>query len=128
MSNYDLEEVELLNWQLILSSLFILSTLISLTLTYNQILRRKKQKPLYTSLEVHKVLRFNRLLATSIAIGFLVINVKDKKVRLNYNDCDEKAANMQIGASTLTLLATLVVLYLAFSSGDEGVDIENPDL
>ena len=84
MSNYDLEEVELLNWQLILSSLFILSTLISLTLTYNQILRRKKEKPLYTSLEEQKVLRFNRLLATSIAIGFLVFNVKDKRVRLNY--------------------------------------------
>ena len=128
MSNYDLEEVELLNWQLILSSLFILSTLISLTLTYNQILRRKKEKPLYTSLEEQKVLRFNRLLATSIAIGFLVINIKDKKVRLNYNDCDENAADMQIGASSLTLLATLIVLYLAFSSGDEEVDIENPDL
>ena len=128
MSNYDLEEVELLNWQLILSSLFILSTLVSLTLTYNQILRRKKEKPLYTSLEEQKVLRFNRLLATSIAIGFLVINVKDKRVRLNYNDCDEKAADMQIGASTLTLLATLIVLYLAFSSGDDEVDIENPDL
>lgn len=128
MSNYDLEEVELLKWQLILSSLFIISTLISLTLTYNQILRRKKKSPLYTSLEEQKVLKFNRLLATSIAIGFLVINIKDKKVRLNYNDCDEKAANMQIGASFLTLLATLIVLYLAFSSGDEDVNIENPDL
>ncbi len=128
MSNYDLEEVELLNWQLILSSLFIVSTLISLTLTYNQILRRKRERPLYTIVEEQKVLRFNRILATSIAIGFLVINIKDKKVRLNYNDCDERAANMQIGASTLTLLATLIVLYLAFGSDDEGVDIENPDL
>ena len=128
MSNYDLEEVHLLNWQLILSSLFILSTIVSLTLTYNQILRRKQVRPLYNSLEEQRVLKLNRLLATSIAIGFLIINIKDKKVRLIYNDCDEEAMNMQVGASVLTLAATLIVLYLAFNNTNQEVNIENPDL
>lgn len=128
MSNYDLEEVKLLNWQFFLSSLFILSTLISLTLTYNQILKRKKQKSLYTDLEEQKVLRFNRILATSIAASFLIINIKDKNVRILFNDCDEKVANMQIGASTLTLTATLIVLYLAFNNDTNNTIYENPEI
>ena len=127
MTDYDLEEVNLLNWQLILSSVFILSTLISLTLTYNQILKRKKQKPLYTDKKEQTVLIFNRLLATSIALGFVIINIKDKQVRLFYNDCDEKVANMQIGASTFTLIATIIVLYLAFSTNNS-TTYENPEI
>jgi len=127
MTNYDLEEVTLLNWQLILSSAFILSTLFSLTLTYNEILKRKKQPPLYNNKEEQKVLIFNRLLATTIALCFLLINIKDKQVRLFYNDCDEKAANMQIGASSFTLIATIIVLYLAFSTNNDTI-YENPEI
>lgn len=127
MSNYDLEEVKLLNWQFILSSLFIISTLISLTLTYNEILKRKKETPLYTPREELAVLRFNRIFAFLIALSFVFINISDKSVRKRYNDCDEGAMDMQIGASILTLLATLIVLYLAFSSNSSS-DLDNPEL
>lgn len=41
MSNYDLEEAYLLEWQLILSVFLIFSLLVSLTLTYNEILKHK---------------------------------------------------------------------------------------
>lgn len=128
MSNYDLEEVNLLKWQFILSSIFILSTIISLTITYNQILRRRNETPLYSDVEELYILKFNRLLATGIALGFIVINVIDKKVRAKYNDCNEKVADLQIGASSLTLIATLIVLYIAFSSGGGGAGTENPEL
>ena len=127
MSNYDLEEVELLKWQFLLSTFFIISTLISLTLTYNEILKRKKEPPLYSTKEELIVLRFNRMFASLVAFGFVVINVTDKKVRKKYNDCDDWVANAQIGASTLTFIATLIVLYLAFS-GNNSSNIENPEL
>ncbi|MBR2833311.1 MAG: hypothetical protein IKE75_02650 [Bacilli bacterium] len=126
MSNYDLEEIKLLKWQFLLSSFFIISTLISLTLTYNEILKRKKQSPLYSPKEQVNVLRFNRVLASLIATCFIVINVIDKNVRKKYNDCDETVADLQICASMITFIATLIVLYIAFSNSSD--DIENPEL
>lgn len=126
MSNYDLEEIKLLKWQFLLSSFFIISTIISLTLTYNEILKRKKEMPLYTSKEEKNILKFNRLLASLIALGFIIINVIDKNIRKKYNDCDEMVANAGIAASTLTLLATLIVLYLAFYNNS--INTENPEL
>ena len=128
MTNYDLEEVNLLNWQLLLSSFFILSTFVSLSLTYNEVLKRKKKVPLYSDQEQQNILKFNRLLASSIALGFLFINIKDKNVRLLYNDCDERAANMQITASVFTLIATTIVLYIAFTNYQDSADNLNPEL
>lgn len=124
MSNYDLEETNLLKWQFLLSTFFIISTLISLTLTYNEILKRKKLKPLYTKKEEAKVLKFNRTFASLIAIGFIIINVTDKTIRKKYNDCNESVANAQISASIITFIATIIVLYLAFYNDN----IENPEL
>ena len=126
MSNYDLEEINLLKGQFLLSSFFILSTLISLTLTYNEILKRKKETPIYTSKEQVLVLRFNRVLASLISLGYLFINVTDKDVRKKYNDCNYLVADAQISASTLTFIATLIVLYLAFYNSTD--NIENPEL
>ena len=126
MTNYDLEEIKLLKWQFLLSSLFILSTFISLTLTYNQILKRKKEPPIYK--EELNVLKFNRILASLIALGFVVINIRDKNIKLWFNDRDEKVANMQISASVFTLLATLIVLYIAFTDGIDFDSNLNPEL
>ena len=126
MTNYNIEEIKLLNWQFILSSSFIISILISLSLTYNEILKNKNMVPLYSSKKEYTVLIFNRILATTIAFGFLIINITDKNVRLKYDNCDKKVANLQINASTLTLIATIIVLYLSFNNNE--IDFENPEL
>ena len=127
MNNYDLEEVKLLKLQFLLSVFFIIGISISLTLTYNEILKRKKKTPLYSSKNELIILRFNRILISLIAGGFVIINIVDKNIRKKYNDCDEMNADAQISASTLTFLATLIVLYLAFNN-DNSVDFENPQL
>ena len=128
MTNYDLEETELLNYQLLLSIVFIINTLISITLTNNQILKHKHKEAIYTKDQEQNVLKFSRLLGLIIAFGFLLINTQDKKVKQKYNLCNEKNANLQINASTLTLIAALIVLYIAFSSPDNTTSIENPEL
>ena len=128
MSNYDLEESRLLNYQLILSTTFIFTIIVSLALTYNQILKHKKQIPIFSSDEEQAILKINRIIAIIISLGFLLINTEDKKVKLNYGVCNEKNANLQIWASIFTLIASAIVLYVAFSSEGGITDIENPEI
>lgn len=124
MTNYDLEEAKLLRWQFGLSLLFIFTIIVSLTLTYNQILIHEKKKPLYTNKTSEDLLKLNRTLAFIISIAFLYINYIDKGIKEEHN-LDLKTANLQIDAGALNLLATIIVLYVAFMS-DGTTALENP--
>ena len=122
MTNYDLEEAKLLRWQFGLSLLFIFTLIVSLTLTYNQILIHEKKKPLYTNKTSEDLLKLNRTLALIISIGFLYINYIDKGIKEEHN-LDLKTANLQIDAGILSLLSAIIVLYVAFM-GDGATALE----
>ncbi len=126
MTNYDYEELKLSKWQFGLTLLFILLLIISLTLTYNQILKFQKQKPLYSNKTADDILKIYRVIGLIIALGYLIIDVIDKGVK-EENNLDTKTANLQIDAGILTVIATLIVLYVAFTS-DSSDDLENPDV
>jgi len=125
MTNYDLEEAKLLRWQFGLSLLFIFTLIVSLTLTYNQILIHEKKKPLYTTKTSDDILKLNRTLSTLLALGFLYINYIDKGIK-EENNLDLKSANLQIDAGILSVLAALIVLYVSFME-DGSVATENPE-
>ncbi len=125
MTNYDLEESKLLRWQFGLSLLFIFTLFVSLTLTYNQILIHEKKKPLYTNKTSDDILKLNRTLGLLIALAFLYINIIDKEIKKEHN-LDLKTADLQIGAGILTVISTIIVLYVSFI-GDGIVAIENPE-
>ena len=73
MTNYDLEEGTLLKIQFALTVLLIGSLLISLTLTYNEILKMNDDKPMYDENEEIEILSFNRVLALIISLLFLAL-------------------------------------------------------
>lgn len=125
MTNYDLEEANLLKWQLGLSLLFIFTLIVSLTLTYNQILIHEKKKPLYTDKMADDILKLNRLLGLLLALGFLYINYIDKGIKEEHN-LDLKSANLQIDAGVLSVLAAVIVLYVSMMGGG-GTATENPE-
>lgn len=125
MTNYDFEEAKLSRWQIGLSLLFIFTLIVSLTLTYNQILIHEKKKPLYTNKTSDDILKLNRTLSLLIAIAFLYINIIDKGVK-EENNLDLKSANLQIDAGILTVIASIIVLYVSFT-GDGEVALENPE-
>lgn len=125
MTNYDLEEAKLLRWQFGLSLLFIFTLIVSLTLTYNQILIHEKKKPLYTNKTSDDLLKLNRTLGILLALGFLYINYIDKGIK-EENNLDLKTANLQIDAGILSLLSAIIVLYVAFM-GDGATALENPE-
>ena len=90
MTNYDLEESKLLTYQLLLSVVFIINTLISISLTNNQILKHKHKGQIYTEPQAQKVVKISRIIGLIIAFGFLIINTQDKRVKQKYGLCNEK--------------------------------------
>lgn len=125
MTNYDLEEANLLKWQLGLSLLFIFTLIVSSTLTYNQILIHEKKKPLYTDETASNILKLNRSLGLLLTLGFLYINYIDKGIKEEHN-LNLKSANLQIDAGVLSVLAAIIVLYVSML-GDGGTATENPE-
>lgn len=128
MTNYDLEEANLIKIQIGLSFLFLFTLIISLTLSYNELLKYQKQTPLYDKKTEDSILILNRSIAFIIAIGFLLINIKDKGIKEKYNQGDMKSAQLQIDASAITLIATIIVLYVAIDGTNGGIQIENPEI
>ena len=129
MSNYNLDQVSLFYLQILLSSSLIASILISISLSYNEILKIQNQKPLYSQEMESNILIFNRCLSVLIAIGFLWINFQDKKY-ITDDDEDIKHANLQIDASVFNLIGSLIVLYVALDSINNisSSDFDNPAL
>lgn len=85
----------------------------------------RKKKPLYTNKTSDDILKLNRTLSLLIAIAFLYINIIDKGVK-EENNLDLKSANLQIDAGILTVIASIIVLYVSFT-GDGEVALENPE-
>lgn len=128
MSNYDLEEVKLIKAQMVLSILVIVTILVSLGLSYNEILRLNKSTTLFSSKTQKGILISNRLLALIIGIGFLYINYIDKNIKQKYNRNNLRNADLQINASILSVIASIIVLYTAFNDENGEVGLENPEL
>lgn len=125
MSNYDLEEDILLKYQIFLSVIFIFTLFISITLSYNSMMELEKKNKIYKDEDALKILRINRVIALSVAIGFLLINVQDKKIKEKYGK-QNKNSNLQISASLITIISSLIVLYVAFTSNNTVIGNENP--
>lgn len=124
MSNYELEEVYLLKWQAILSFILIGSLILSLALTYNEILKYEKKQPLFNEKEENDLLVLNRSIAFITSLAFLWINVTDKNIKIENDQGGLKEANIQIWAGVLSLLAAILVLYVSLTSSD---NVENPE-
>ncbi len=127
MTNYDLEEAELIKWQMVLTILFIFSFILSISLSYNELLKHVHKTPLYTKKTEKNILIINRSLAFFITLGFLYLNWVDKQIKGKYNQ-PHKYSDLQISASMITLVATIIVLYVAIDSNNGSVAIQNPEL
>ena len=119
MTNYNLEESELLKWQLLLTFIFIGTLFVSLTITYNEILKMEDKNPLYNEDVELAILKINRFIALVISLGFLLINVRDKNLKEFYNQGNLKDADKQIIAGIFTVISTIIVLGTAATGSTE---------
>ena len=127
MTNYDLEESELIKLQILLSFVLLFTTIISIILSYDFLLKLEKKTPIYREKESLDILIFNRTIMFIVSAFFIYINIRDKNVKEKYNSEDE-FADLQIDASLFNFIAAAIVLYVGVKSGSNITSGENPTI
>lgn len=122
MTNYNLEEDKLIKIQICLSIIFIFTIIVSISLSYNSMMECEGRDKIYSDDEALNILRINRIISFIVAIGFIYINVCDKRVK------NDKNSDLQILASIITMISSLIVLYVAFSGNSGVISDENPEI
>lgn len=126
MSNYDLEEDTLIHYQIFLSFIFAFTIFVSILISYNSILNLEKKETLFKGNEAINLLRVNRFISFFVAFGFLYINVCDKKIKKKYNR-ESVNSDLQVISSVITLIASIIVLYVSFNGDSSIIGNENPE-
>jgi hypothetical protein len=120
------EEVNAINIQLYTLIFFLVTTFISVLLTYNQKLSLEEKKTLFSSKNSLKLTLFNRKLIVILSFVFLYVNIKLYNISKE-EDEDLKPYTLQIIASILAIISGLIALYVVSLSNTETVaDVENP--
>ena len=121
------EEIKLLNTQIIVSLIVIITITTSIILTYNQKLALKEKKTLFTKKQTHNISYINRLIILITSSIFLYINYKLYLISKKEGE-DLLVYYLQITASILTTIAALIVFYVVSkeTTTNEVADVENP--
>lgn len=127
MTNYNLEEAELVKFQILLSFVLLLTTVVSITLSYNFLLNLENKTPIYDDEESTDILLLNRMIMFIVSALFIYINIRDKNVKEKY-DSEDEFADLQISASVLNFIAAAIVLYVGIKSGGNIISGENPTI
>lgn len=124
-------EVTLLDIQLIASILYIASLSLSIILTYNDKQIVKKKKPILTNTQAANLSVFNRGFIVILTLVFLYTTYQSRE---NAKKENQKIwpFDLQLCASELSLLATVIVLYVVVKTAGERYSIvpgiNNPSL
>ena len=119
------EEINAINIQLIALLIALGSAIISIVITYNQKLdlENKNNK---NHKKIFNLTIFNRILILVLSFVFLYVNYKLYKISKKEGE-DLKPYILQIIASILTIIASLIAIYIVSLSRKENiVDVENP--
>ena len=120
------EEINAIDIQLLALIIVLISTGISIAITYNQKLNLEKKKTIFDSKESFNITLFNRILIVILSFVFLYVNVKLYNLSKKEGE-DLKSYTLQIVASVLAIISGLIALYVVGLSTTENiVDVENP--
>ena len=119
------EEINTINIQLIALLIALVSAIISIIITYNQKLDLENKNNTDPK-KIFNLTVFNRILILVLSFVFLYVNYKLYKISKKEGE-DLKPYILQIFASFLTILASLIAIYVVSLSTKENiVDVENP--
>jgi hypothetical protein len=127
----DKEETKLLDVQIITTCLYIGSLILSIYITYNDKLSIEKDKGFLSDKKVAGYSIVNRIIVVALTAIFLYISYENKK-NIEKKGGDSNAASLQLFASELTFISTLIVLYVVIKTQGERYSIisgsGNPNL
>ncbi len=129
--NTQKQEANLLDLQLIATIVYIGSLIISIFLTYNDKMSVLNLDKIFTEKQNRNLSIFNRLLVVILTCIFLYASYETKQLAKIKGEKLENF-NLQIIASEISLISTLIVLYVVIQSqGDQYSiisGISNPNL
>lgn len=105
--NKNSEEKDLLYLQIFGSIIFIITIIVSIILTYNNIEKINKRKTLFNQKQENNISLKNRLVITTIAIMFTYISYKFYEINKEKND---KISKKELTASIFALISSLILL------------------
>lgn len=130
--NFKIEEYNLLTLQIIITAIYIGSLVLSILLTYNDQQKSINNKGIFSNKFETNLSIFNRILVIILTLGFLYINYYTKNIAIKKGTKEIWPFDFQIISSQLSLLATIIVLYVVLESSDNRYTIvsgvENPSL
>ena len=122
------EEIKYINYQLIGLGITLITTVIAIIITYNQKISMEKKKKLLNSKQALNLTKFNRITILIVSFLFLYINYRLYQISKLEGE-DLKSYKLQISASTLTVIASIIALYVVSLSNTETLsDVENPNI
>lgn len=122
------EEINILSLQIFSSTLFIITTIVSIVIVYNELHNLKYNERLISTEAATKIVKINRTIITILLSVFIYINYKTKDLDLR-KGINTKPDDLQILASYISLIAGLIVLYAVFRFGENAIiNTENPDV
>ncbi len=121
------EKERLLNIQIIASIVFIVTTITSIILIYNEKLDLENKETLFSKKATQKISLCNRILIFILVFIFLYANYENKKIAETEHN-DTKYLNLDIIASLFSLVSAGIAIYIVLNNPDINSvsDVENP--
>lgn len=124
--NKNKQEINIVNIQLYTLILTLVTTFISIIITYNQKRELKNKKPMFSGKQIYKITLFNRIFILVLSFAFLYVNYSLYKISKEQGE-NLKPYELQLLASILVIASGLIALYIVSLSNTENIsDVENP--
>ena len=119
-------EIDIVNIQFIALILTLVTTFISVIITYNQKRELKGKDPMFTGKQIYNITLFNRIFILALSFAFLYVNYNLYQISKEEGE-DLKPYELQLLASVLVIISGLIALYVVSLSNTESIaDVENP--
>lgn len=123
---HDPREIEAINIQFYALIFTLISSIISIIITYNQKRELNGKDPMISGKEIYKITLFNRILILVLGFIFLYVNYTLYEISKEQGE-DLKPYKLQLLASTFVIISGLIALYVVSLSNTENIsDVENP--
>ncbi len=129
MNNSSKDDVFTINLNIISSILFILASMVSLALTFDEKGNLIKGKKYFTNKQSLNISFYNRIVILIAVLMSLYAGYKNYKSEIN-NTSAKYRSGLLLSTSFLSLIGSLIILYVAYLNRKEQSltvsDVENP--
>lgn len=121
------DEIKILDLQILLSAIFLLTISFSIFSTYNERYNLIYGKRIIDTNIITKLTKFNRIMGLLILLGFLYINYQTKEFD-RARGRNIRPDELSIVSSYFSIIGGIITLYIVFTYGEESlISGENPE-